>query len=112
MAAALDEAQKPEAEAAWQPVWKRLWTPKRQLHTQRLRSWQATKRRLVVEQSRRPRSRQSRLGNEAARHDVRALSRCGTPASGCGDDAPIGSGDGLTARARHRLTTGTPGWPR
>ncbi|WP_413755073.1 hypothetical protein [Streptomyces sp. MMBL 11-3] len=83
MAAALDEDQEPKADesAGWQPVWKRPRMPKstaakkRELHKQRRRIQEAAKRRLAAGNSRRPRSRQSRIGNAAARRDARALSR-------------------------------------
>ncbi|MFG2676873.1 hypothetical protein [Streptomyces sp. NPDC048445] len=83
MAAALDEDQEPAPDepAGWQPVWKRPRTPKSkaakklQLHKQRRRLQDAGKRRLAAGESRRPRSRQSRIGNAAARRDARALSR-------------------------------------
>ncbi|MFJ1930392.1 MULTISPECIES: hypothetical protein [unclassified Streptomyces] len=83
MAAALDEDQEPEPDepAGWQPVWKRPRTPKSkaakklQLHKQRRRLQDAGKRRLAAGESRRPRSRQNRIGNAAARRDARALSR-------------------------------------
>ncbi|MFJ1621790.1 hypothetical protein ACIODX_15700 [Streptomyces sp. NPDC088190] len=52
------------------------WPSKKQeLRKQRRRLQDATKRCLAAEQSRRPRSRQSRIGNTAARRDARALSR-------------------------------------
>ncbi|MEU1669390.1 hypothetical protein ABZ547_38620 [Streptomyces sparsogenes] len=83
MAAALDEDQEPEADepAGWQPIWKRPRTPKskadkkKELREQRRRLQDAAKRRLTARNSRRPRSRQSRIGNAAARRDARALSR-------------------------------------
>lgn len=83
MAAVLDEDQEPDPDepAGWQPVWKRPRTPKSkaakklQLHKQRRRLKDAGKRRLAAGESRRPRSRQSRIGNAAARRDARALSR-------------------------------------
>ncbi|MFI0936945.1 hypothetical protein ACH4RG_35240 [Streptomyces sp. NPDC021019] len=83
MAAALDEDQEPEPDepAGWQPVWKRPRTPKSkaakklQLHKQRRRLQDAGKRRLAAGESRRPRPRQNRIGNAAARRDARALSR-------------------------------------
>lgn len=83
MAAALDEDQEPEADepVGWQPIWKRPRTPKskadkkKELHKQRRRLQDAAKRRLAAGNSRRPRSRQSRIGNAAARRDARALSR-------------------------------------
>ncbi|KPI13667.1 hypothetical protein OK074_8744 [Actinobacteria bacterium OK074] len=83
IAAALDEDQEPEPEepVGWQPIWKRPRTPKskarkkKELSDQRERLQDAGKRRLAAAQSRRPRSRQSRIGNAAARRDARALSR-------------------------------------
>ncbi|MFE7753945.1 hypothetical protein [Streptomyces sp. NPDC057429] len=83
MAAALDEDQEPEAEEplGWQPIWKRPGTPKskadkkKELRDQRERLQDAGKRRLAARESRRPRSRQSWIGNAAARRDARALSR-------------------------------------
>ncbi|MGW2124635.1 hypothetical protein [Streptomyces sp. NPDC001758] len=75
MAAALDE------DLGWQPIWKRPRTPKskadkkKELRKQRERLRDAGKRRLAAANSRRPRSRQSRIGNAAARRDARALSR-------------------------------------
>ncbi|MGP3635333.1 hypothetical protein ACTU45_18520 [Streptomyces sp. 24-1644] len=83
MAAALDEDQKPELDEdlGWQPVWKRPRKLKskaeenKELRKQRRRLQDAGKRRLAAGQSRRPRSRQSRIGNSAARRDARALSR-------------------------------------
>ncbi|MFE3144383.1 hypothetical protein [Streptomyces scopuliridis] len=51
--------------ASWQPVWKR---PRRRLQD-------AGRRRLAAGESRRPRPRQNRIGNAAARRDARALSR-------------------------------------
>ncbi|GAA3017878.1 hypothetical protein [Streptomyces fulvorobeus] len=83
MAAALIENQEPELgqDLGWQPVWKRPRKPeskvaeKLQLHKQRRRFQDAGKRRLAARQSRRPRSRQSRIGNAAARRDARPLSR-------------------------------------
>ncbi|WP_306328491.1 hypothetical protein [Streptomyces venezuelae] len=83
MAAALDEDQAPEADepVGWQPIWKRPRKPKSkaakkaELRKQRKRLQQAAKRRLAAGNSRRPRSRQSRIGNAAARRDARALSR-------------------------------------
>ncbi|MFE0229918.1 hypothetical protein ACFWZS_22660 [[Kitasatospora] papulosa] len=75
IAAVLDEA------SGWQPIWKRPRTPKpkaakkKELSDQRERLQDAGKRRLAAAQSRRPRSRQSRIGSAAARRDVRALSR-------------------------------------
>ncbi|MFE2943433.1 hypothetical protein ACFXKG_30920 [Streptomyces sp. NPDC059255] len=83
MAAALDEDQEPEPDEplGWQPVWKRPRKPKSktekkaELRKQRRRLQDAGKRRFVAAQSRRPRSRQNRIGNAAARRDARALSR-------------------------------------
>ncbi|MEU9321996.1 hypothetical protein [Streptomyces sp. NPDC048295] len=83
MAAALDEDQGPELDEdlGWQPIWKRPRTPKskaakkQELRKQRRRLQDAAKRRLAAGNSRRPRSRQSRIGNAAARRDARALSR-------------------------------------
>ncbi|MFD3570452.1 hypothetical protein [Streptomyces sp. NPDC058667] len=83
MAAALNEDQEPEPDEplGWQPVWKRPRTPKSkaakkaELRKQRRRLQDAGKRRLAAGQSRRPRSRQNRIGNAAARRDARALSR-------------------------------------
>ncbi|NEA87120.1 hypothetical protein G3I31_22605 [Streptomyces sp. SID9913] len=83
MAAALDEDQEPEADEplGWQPIWKRPRKPKSkaakkaELRKQRKRLQEAGKRRLAAANSRRPRSRQNRIGNAAARRDARALSR-------------------------------------
>ncbi|MEU5451923.1 hypothetical protein [Streptomyces californicus] len=83
MAAALDTDPEPEADEplGWQPIWKRPRTPKpkaakkKKLEDQRERLQDAGKRRLAAGESRRPRSRQSRIGNAAARRDARALSR-------------------------------------
>ncbi|MDX2855179.1 hypothetical protein [Streptomyces scabiei] len=83
MAAALNEDQEPEPDepVGWQPVWKRPRKPKSkaakkvELRKQRRRLQDAAKRRLAAGNSRRPRSRQSRIGNAAARRDARALSR-------------------------------------
>jgi hypothetical protein len=83
MAAALDEDQELEVvePVGWQPIWKRPRTPKskaakeKELREQRRRLQDAAKRRLAAGNSRRPRSRQNRLGNAAARRDARALSR-------------------------------------
>jgi hypothetical protein len=89
MAAALNEHQEtdPDEEPdfdeplGWQPVWKRPRKPKskaakkKELREQRQRLQEAAKRRLAARNSRRPRSRQSRIGNAAARRDTRALSR-------------------------------------
>ncbi|MDW4903392.1 hypothetical protein RB625_33845 [Streptomyces californicus] len=75
IAAALEEA------SGWQPIWKRPRTPKpkaarkEELEDQRERLQDAGKRRLAAGESRRPRPRQSRIGNAAARRDARALSR-------------------------------------
>ncbi|MYS36324.1 hypothetical protein K388_06987 [Streptomyces sp. KhCrAH-43] len=82
MAAALDEDQEPEADEpeGWKPVWKRPRKPKskaerkKELRKQRRRLQDAGKRRFAAGQSRRPRSRQSRIGNAAARRDARTLS--------------------------------------
>ncbi|MEV6742377.1 hypothetical protein AB0N14_38100 [Streptomyces sp. NPDC051104] len=65
----------------WEPIWKRSRTPKskaqkkRELRKQRRRLQDAGRRHFVAGQSRRPRSRQNRIGNAAARRDARALSR-------------------------------------
>ncbi|MEU0163160.1 hypothetical protein ABZ154_31265 [Streptomyces sp. NPDC006261] len=83
MAAALDEDQEPELDEdlGWQPVWKRprkhksKAAKKLEPHTQRRRLQDAGKRRLAAGESRRPRPRQNRIGNAAARRDARALSR-------------------------------------
>ncbi|MET9734551.1 hypothetical protein ABZZ79_29115 [Streptomyces sp. NPDC006458] len=83
MAAALEEDQEPEPDEPlrWQPIWKRPRKPKSkaakkvELRKQRRRLQDAAKRRLAAGNSRRPRSRQSRIGNAAARRDARALSR-------------------------------------
>ncbi|WP_331749332.1 hypothetical protein OG520_43615 (plasmid) [Streptomyces sp. NBC_00984] len=83
MAAALEEDQEPEPDepVGWQPVWKRPRAPKSkaakkaELRKQRRRLQDAGKRRLAAGQSRRPRPRQNRIGNAAARRDARALSR-------------------------------------
>lgn len=83
MAAALDEDHQPEPDEplGWQPVWKRPRKPKSktakkaELRKQRRRLQEAGRRRLAAGQSRRPRSRQNRIGNAAARRDARALSR-------------------------------------
>lgn len=82
-AAALDEKQESEADEreGWQPVWMRPRKPKskadekKEMRKQRRRLQDAGKRRLAAGQSRRPRSRQSRIGNAAARRDARTLSR-------------------------------------
>ncbi|OEJ22025.1 hypothetical protein AR457_39640 [Streptomyces agglomeratus] len=83
MAAALTEGQEPDPDEplGWQPIWERPRTPKSkaakkaELRKQRKRLQEAGKRRLAASQSRRPRSRQNRIGNAAARRDARALSR-------------------------------------
>ncbi|MFD0008480.1 hypothetical protein ACFVJ4_39750 [Streptomyces sp. NPDC127178] len=83
MTAALEEDQEPESDEplGWEPVWKRPRKPKSkaakkaELRKQRRRLQDAGRRRLAAGQSRRPRSRQSRIGNVAARRDARALSR-------------------------------------
>ncbi|MEU4800672.1 hypothetical protein [Streptomyces sp. NPDC023327] len=83
IAATLDEDQEPTTEESpsWQPIWKRSRTPKpkaakkKELEDQRERLQDAGKRRLAAGESRRPRPRQSRIGNAAARRDARALSR-------------------------------------
>jgi hypothetical protein len=68
-------------EPPWEPIWKRPRTPKskaekkRELRKQRRRLQDAGRRRFVAGQSRRPRSRQNRIGSAAARRDARALSR-------------------------------------
>ncbi|WP_331759459.1 hypothetical protein [Streptomyces sp. NBC_01579] len=65
----------------WEPIWKRPRTPKSQaqkkqeLRKQRRRLQAAGHRRFFAGQSRRPRPRQNRIGNAAARRDARALSR-------------------------------------
>jgi hypothetical protein len=75
MAAALAEP------SAWEPIWKRPRKPKsktekkEELRKQRRRLRDAGRRRLAAGQSRRPRSRQNRIGSAAARRDARALSR-------------------------------------
>ncbi|MFJ7201720.1 MULTISPECIES: hypothetical protein [unclassified Streptomyces] len=82
MVSTLREGRRPETEEplGWQPVWKRPRTPKskaekkEELRKQRRRLQDAGRRRLAAAQSRRPRSRQSRIGNAAARRDARALS--------------------------------------
>ncbi|WP_413751801.1 hypothetical protein NRF20_01245 [Streptomyces sp. R-74717] len=74
LAAVLDEPP-------WEPIWKRPRKPKskaekkQELRKQRRRLQDAGRRRFAVGQSRRPRSRQNRIGNAAARRDARALSR-------------------------------------
>ncbi|CAL9327299.1 hypothetical protein [Streptomyces sp. SudanB182_2057] len=83
MAAALDKVREPGAAESlgWQPVWKRPRKPKSkaakkaELRRQRGRLKAAGRRRLAAGQSRRPRPRQNRIGNAAARRDARALSR-------------------------------------
>ncbi|MFK8906226.1 hypothetical protein [Streptomyces sp. YS-3] len=83
IAAPLDEDPEPETEESpgWKPIWKRPQTPKskaakkKELSDQRERLQDAGKRRLAAGESRRPRSRQSRICNAAARRDARALSR-------------------------------------
>ncbi|MFI1314554.1 hypothetical protein ACH4TS_31130 [Streptomyces albidoflavus] len=83
MAAALDEDQELEADepVGWQSIWKRPRKPKSkaakkaELRKQRKRLQEAAKRCLAARNSRRPRSRQNRIGNAAARRDARALSR-------------------------------------
>lgn len=85
MAASLDEGRAqgpgPGEPVGWQPVWKRPRTPKSkaaktvELRRQRQRLRDAGRRSLAASQSRRPRSRQSRIGNAAVRRDARALSR-------------------------------------
>ncbi|WP_327259889.1 MULTISPECIES: hypothetical protein [unclassified Streptomyces] len=65
----------------WEPIWKRPRTPKskaekkQELRKQRRRLQDAGRRRFITGQSRRPRPRQNRIGNAAARRDARALSR-------------------------------------
>ncbi|TVZ76879.1 hypothetical protein [Streptomyces sp. BK340] len=81
MAAALAETQELDEPLAWEPVWKRPRKPKSdrekkaELRKQRRRLQDAGRRRFIAGQSRRPRSRQNRIGNAAARRDARALSR-------------------------------------
>ncbi|MGA5171053.1 MULTISPECIES: hypothetical protein [Streptomyces] len=83
MAAALNEDQEPAPDepVGWQPIWKRPRKPKSkaakkaELRKQRKRLQEAARRRLAATNSRRPRSRQSRISNAAARRDARALSR-------------------------------------
>jgi hypothetical protein len=67
---------------AWEPIWKRPRKPKSktakqaELRKQRKRLQAAAgRRRLAAGQSRRPRLRQNRIGNAAARRDARALCR-------------------------------------
>ncbi|WP_256105821.1 hypothetical protein [Streptomyces sp. ODS05-4] len=82
MAAALTEGQEPDPDEplGWQPIWKRPRKPKSkttekvELRKQRKRLQEAAKRRLAAGNSRRPRSRQSRIGNAAEPRDARALS--------------------------------------
>ncbi|MFE0580255.1 hypothetical protein [Streptomyces sp. NPDC058874] len=80
-AAAKDIAAVLDEPSGWEPIWKRPRTPKNdkakkaELRKQRRRLQDAGKRRLTAGQSRRPRSRQNRIGNAAARRDARALSR-------------------------------------
>ncbi|MGW2089475.1 hypothetical protein [Streptomyces sp. NPDC001880] len=50
-------------------------TVPQELHKQRRRLQDVGKRRLAAGQSRRPRYRQNRIGNAAARRDARALAR-------------------------------------
>ncbi|MGW3747346.1 hypothetical protein ACWD62_44425 [Streptomyces sp. NPDC005146] len=65
----------------WEPIWKRPRIPKSQaqmkqeLRKQRRRLQRAGRRRFFAGQSRRPRSRQNRIGSAAVRRDARALSR-------------------------------------
>ncbi|MFB7083091.1 hypothetical protein [Streptomyces sp. NPDC056308] len=72
-------------EPPWEPIWKRPRKPKskaenkQELRRQRRRLQDAGKRRFFAGQSRRPRSRQNRIGNAAARRDARALSRVRHP---------------------------------
>ncbi|MGW1281356.1 hypothetical protein ACWD4V_30955 [Streptomyces tsukubensis] len=83
MAAALDGEREPEPDepVGWQPIWKRSRTPKskadrkKELVRQRRRLRDTAKHRLAARNSRRPRSRQSRIVSAAARRDARALSR-------------------------------------
>lgn len=99
-ASEFDEDQEPEPDeiepdepVGWQPVWKRLRKPKSkaakkaELRKQRKRLRNAGQPRFAAGQSRRPRSRQNRIGNTAACRDVRARPGCGIPTPGCGDDA-------------------------
>lgn len=65
MAAGLQAAPEAEVEAA----------KKQELRKQRWRLQDAGRRRFAAGQSRRPRSRHNRIGNPAARHDARTLSR-------------------------------------
>ncbi|WP_225828278.1 hypothetical protein [Streptomyces naphthomycinicus] len=83
MAAVLDEDQEPAVDepVGWRPIWKRprksksKAAKKGELRKQRKRLQEAGKCRLAAGNSRRPRSRQSRIGNAAALRDARALSR-------------------------------------
>ncbi|MFE6946046.1 hypothetical protein [Streptomyces chartreusis] len=77
IAAALGEDLERDEPLAWQPIWKRprKRRKKGELFKQQQRLQGAGRRRLVAGQSRRPRSRQSRIGNAATRRDARALSR-------------------------------------
>ncbi|MFD5065412.1 hypothetical protein [Streptomyces sp. NPDC058394] len=86
-AAQVREAAQERADAygppPWEPIWKRPRTSKSQaqaqtkqeLRKQRRRLQEAGRRRFFAGQSRRPRSRQNRIGSAAARRDARALSR-------------------------------------
>ncbi|GAA3482302.1 hypothetical protein [Streptomyces yanii] len=84
-AARLKEAAQERADAygapLWEPIWKRPRTSKSQaqmkqeLRNQRRWLQGAGRRRFFAGQSRRPRSRQNRIGSAAARRDARALSR-------------------------------------
>ncbi|MGW3638575.1 hypothetical protein [Streptomyces sp. NPDC005143] len=84
-AARVKEAAQARADAygpsPWEPIWKRPRTPKSQaemkqeLRKQRRRLQEAGRRRFFAGQSRRPRSRQNRIGSSAVRRDARALSR-------------------------------------
>ncbi|MFF7581139.1 hypothetical protein ACFZBE_40370 [Streptomyces sp. NPDC008061] len=84
-AARVKEAAQERADAygppPWEPIWKRPRTPKSQaqmrqeLRKQRRRLQEAGRRRFFAGQSHRPRSRQNRIGNAAARRNARALSR-------------------------------------
>ncbi|WP_330358818.1 hypothetical protein [Streptomyces chartreusis] len=77
IAAALGEDLERDEPLAWQPIWKRprKRRKKGELLKQQRRLRDAGRRRLAAGQSRRPRSRQNRIGNAAARRDARALSR-------------------------------------
>ncbi|MEV8435132.1 hypothetical protein [Streptomyces chartreusis] len=77
IAAALGEEPERDKPLAWRPIWKRprKRRKKGELLKQQQRLQRAGRRRLVAAQSRRPRSRQNRIGNAAARRDARALSR-------------------------------------